>query len=328
MNQALCIKTLHSGGVITNYYCSAKCRHCLYNSSPSWPKRYMDEGQAGFVFHRLKQLGCHSVHIGGGEPLLKPDGLFTVLKAAKEAGVEIEYVETNSSWFRDASSCDEALQKLKSAGLDTLLLSISPFHNEYIPFNKVKQVASACSRNGISVFPWVREFAPDLERFDCDSTHSMDEFEAVFGAQYLAGLPSRYGLSFGGRALKTYRSMMKPRDTASILAESGGCAELCNTSHFHVDLFGNYVPGKCTGLAIRFEDLGKPLDPDEYPLISLLYTKGVQGLCEAAANKYGFKPAGSYVSKCDLCVDIRRFLVLEKGMETKELQPLAHYSQV
>ena len=41
-------------------------------------------------------MGCPSVHIGGGEPLLRPDKLQAVLEAASDCGVGIDYVETNS----------------------------------------------------------------------------------------------------------------------------------------------------------------------------------------------------------------------------------------
>ena len=41
-------------------------------------------------------MGCPSVHIGGGEPLLRPDKLQAVLEAASDCGVGIDYVEINS----------------------------------------------------------------------------------------------------------------------------------------------------------------------------------------------------------------------------------------
>jgi MoaA/NifB/PqqE/SkfB family radical SAM enzyme len=37
------------------------------------------------------------VHIGGGDPLLRPDKLKRVLDIAAEVDVSVEYVETNSS---------------------------------------------------------------------------------------------------------------------------------------------------------------------------------------------------------------------------------------
>jgi len=36
------INRLISGGLITNYFCSSKCRHCLYNAGPHRDKKYID----------------------------------------------------------------------------------------------------------------------------------------------------------------------------------------------------------------------------------------------------------------------------------------------
>lgn len=74
------------------------------------------------------------MHIGGGEPLLRPEELGAVLQIAAQASVAVEYVETNSSWFKDPDSAIAMLAQLGKQGLQTLLVSISPFHNEYIPY--------------------------------------------------------------------------------------------------------------------------------------------------------------------------------------------------
>ncbi|MBT8370325.1 MAG: radical SAM protein, partial [Deltaproteobacteria bacterium] len=94
------IQRLISGGLITNYFCTSSCKHCLYNCSPQWEKRYIDRQTAEKNLQTVRSLGCRSVHIGGGEPLLRPDSLGDVLETAAEQGVSVEYVETNSSWFK------------------------------------------------------------------------------------------------------------------------------------------------------------------------------------------------------------------------------------
>ena len=83
-------------------------------------------------------MGCHSVHIGGGDPLLRPDSLAEIIGVAENVGVSIEYVETNSSWFKEMEFAVDVLSRLRGKGLKTLLVSISPFHNEHIPFFRYK----------------------------------------------------------------------------------------------------------------------------------------------------------------------------------------------
>ena len=107
------IKRLVSGGLITNYFCASSCRHCLYNCSPQWEKSYIRPQTAEKNLATIRRLGCASVHIGGGEPLLRPDALGDVLKIAGKVGVSVEYVETNSSWFKDPDSAMAMLVKLR-----------------------------------------------------------------------------------------------------------------------------------------------------------------------------------------------------------------------
>jgi molybdenum cofactor biosynthesis enzyme MoaA len=160
------IDRLVSGGLITNYFCSSTCRHCLYRCSPAWPKEFISADAARANLAAVRRLGCRAVHIGGGEPLLRPDGVAGVLEVAAEVGVQVEYVETNSSWYRDHASACATLEMLAARGLSTLLVSISPLHNEHIPFHKVRGVIAACRTVGVSIIPWVGEFVPDLAAFD------------------------------------------------------------------------------------------------------------------------------------------------------------------
>jgi hypothetical protein len=323
------IRRLTNGGLITNYYCTSRCRHCLYACSPRWEKRYIGAETAARSFRKIKELGCHSVHIGGGEPFLDPPGLGAVLAAARDAGVGIEYVETNSSWFTGPEEAANLLTALRKQGLAALLISISPFHNEHIPFRRVKGVIAACRAAGVQAFPWVNGFYREIDSFDDGKTHGLEEYAAKFGADYLRRVPGRYWIHPGGRAVGTFAPVLPLEPLESVCKESpGGCRELLDTRHFHLDLFGNYIPGLCAGLAIRLADLGKPLAAADYPLLTTLFHHGVQGLLDYAASRQGFRAAAHYLSKCHLCLEIRSHLVLHRGERTPELQPLGFYENL
>ena len=325
--QYLTISHVNSGGLITNYYCSSSCRHCLYRCSPKWPKEYISSDTAQRNLETIRDLGCRGVHIGGGEPLLQPEALAKVLDVAKQTGVYVEYVETNSSWFRTHDEACVILENLASKGLHTLLVSISPFHNEYIPFFKVKGVIDACRQTGVSVFPWISDFLSDLSAFDDQQSHSLEEYQDRFGDHYCVNLPHRYWISSGGRALETFEQYASKQSADQIMAANRrGCSELAEVSHFHIDLYGNYVPGLCAGLSIRRTDLGTPLLADTYPILSRLYANGIGEFLAYATEEYGFRPSDAgYALKCELCYDIRRFLAVEKGLDSHELQPRGHY---
>ena len=332
------IDTLRSGGLITNYYCNSRCKHCAYCCGPGWPRDYIDSDGVGRNLKALKRAGCHSVHIGGGEPLLDPERLTKVLEVCRDEGVNVEYVETNAGWVgggdrheidgNGSGRVDAILDSLKTRGLDTLLISISPFHNEFIPWRMTRTLIEACGRTGISVFPWVEGFIPDITAFPEERNHSLDEYEERFGPGYVAALPSRYWVSPRGRAVETFAPYSDPIPTPRLLeANTRPCLELFDTSHFHVDLYGNYIPGVCTGLAVSVDDLGSPLDPDRYLFITSLMSDGLAGLYDEAVHEYGYEPPESCSGKCELCYDIRTFLVLRKEVDSPDLQPTKFYRQ-
>ena len=324
------IKRLVSGGLISNYFCASRCRHCLYNCSPNWEKNYIAPRTAEKNLRTIRKLGCSSVHIGGGEPLLRPDALGDILEITAKVGVTVEYVETNSAWFKDIHSATAMLVKLRNQGLQTLLVSISPFHNEYIPFSKVKGVIEAARQTGIRIFPWISEFIADLSALDAAGTHALTEFETLFGRDYVMRLPQRYWIHMGGRALEAFRPYLADKSAQQIIdINAGNCAtELLSTGHFHLDLFGNYIPGLCSGLSIARDDLGKPLPAEKYPVLTALFHEGIRGIFKMALEKFDYTPAKeNYINKCDLCTEIRTLFVKNDFGGPAELNPKEFYKQ-
>ena len=56
------------------------------------------------------------------------------------------------------------LQDLRESGLSALLVSISPFHNEHIPLDKVTGVMRACEETGVSEYFCSRTIKKGLHR--------------------------------------------------------------------------------------------------------------------------------------------------------------------
>jgi len=285
----------------------------------------MTSSVADEIFPILKKLGCHAVHIGGGEPLLQPERIIPVLESAARHRISIDYIETNASWFKDESSAMTVLKELMKHGVYQLLISIDPYHNEYIPFYKVKGLMKACSKAGMDVFPWLMDFWDDLNALDDRKRHSLEEYAQLFGEDYLWRLPKRYGLSLKGRAFKTYKPMMRMEAFDKIVKASAPCNLLSGMYHFHVDLYGNFIPQSCPGFSIKLSELLDGADPNKYPIFHRLESIGIKGLTEFAVKEYGYTPKPEYAGECDLCYDIRSYLVLEKGLDLPDLQPAGHY---
>ncbi len=317
------ISYLHSGGLITNYNCTSRCRHCLYKCSPGRSNAYIDENTVRMNLKKVKSSGCSALHIGGGEPFLQFDKLLRVVEIFKEEHVHIDYIETNSSWFKDENTAITVLKQLKKKSVNTLLISISPFHNEYIPFYKVTGVISACQKAGIRIFPWVMDFYHEIEDFDIREKHSPEEYIAKYGENYIGSIPRRYWIHFGGRALETYSQIFDLQHLSSVLTYSG-CTELLDTSHFHIDLYGNYIPGLCSGLAIPAGYLNKEIEPADFPVLARLLNGGTNALYEWAQEIIGFTPGEKYLNKCHLCNDIRQKL-FSSNIKYNELAPAEYY---
>ncbi len=319
------ISALVSGGLITNYYCTSSCKHCLYNSSPLWPKKYASKETAAEAFEIARGLGCNTMHIGGGEPFLNRKGLLEAVRAATETGMHIEYIETNSSWFADEERAIDYLQAIKEAGVSKILVSISPFHVEYIPLEKVLGVISACQKAGIDIFPWTSRYLSMFSRLDPGKRYTLNELEAIFGSGFTRDIPKRYWIHPGGRSIRQFFSKGQPL-TELIYRNKKGCMELLDTTHFHIDHFGNYIPGLCAGITLKAADLGRALGKGEYPITNILVESGIKGLYEYACSLgLEIDKEREFGSKCALCNEIRLFLV-KKGLHTAELGPREYYS--
>jgi len=320
------IDSLYGGGVIVNYHCSSRCAHCINASSPTWPKDYMDAATADRVCATLARLGCHCVHIGGGEPLLNPEGLYAVLEAARTHRITIDYVETNASWHQPErpERTQSILRRMMSLGVDMLLISISPYHNAYIPYRKVLDLVAMCREVGMTSFPYQRQFISDIAAFDVTRPHGLDEYQQKYGPSYLKDSFRRFGVGLGGRAVAVAAQFMQ-KHPAEAWLDTSPCHSLCQTHHFHLDLYGRYVPGGCPGMGFDIDDLGTPLSPERYPIAAAAYDKGVAGVCEIALRE-GFAPdPEGYIDSCHLCLAARTFLCATGNYD--ELTPAAYYTE-
>ena len=323
------IKRLNSGGIITNYHCSAACSHCLYKSSPKREKKYITPGLLRDIFAKGASLGCRSYHIGGGEPFLDYKALLDIVMTFGTEGIGIDYLETNASWYKDPESADEKLTLLMEAGCRTVMVSVCPFHIEYVPLKKVNGVIEACRRTGMDLFLWQEQYYRELAVFDRTKTHSFEELSRKYGKDYRIDAAGRFGLTLNGRALDTLKPHLPSYSAEVIIEREGeGCTELSGTGHFHFDLYGNYIPPGCVGLALDFQNMDEPLSDEKYPHFRILRDEGVAGFFEYTVRNYGFIPGGSgYISKCDLCYNLRKHIVIstESLPDFKDLEPREFY---
>jgi len=314
------ISKLHHGGIMTNYECNAACRHCLYACSPDRSDGYISPQGAEEVCRLLVEGGCHSVHIGGGEPFLDFDGLINLLETAKKFRINVEYVETNGFWAVEPGKAKTYLKTLLKAGADTLCISLDPFHAEYVAYSLPVKLAEICRSVGFGYFLWQERFLRPMEGVNPNKPHDRKALEYQISPDYIFETAQSYGIGMGGRAINIELEYSSKHPLNKIISNQP-CRGLLSTNHFHVDLYGNFIPPGCTGIAIPLGELINGLPEGKYPAFEALLTGGTANLLEFAIGK-GFNPDETYTSACALCFFVRKWL--SQNAECPELDA-EHY---
>jgi len=316
------IERLTHGGIMTNYQCNAACRHCLYACSPERSGGYISQQKAEEICGLLREGGCASVHIGGGEPFLDIDGLVMLLTTARRAGITVEYVETNAFWAEDENRAEKYLRALMGAGVDTLCISLDPFHAEYVPAALPIKLADICRKVGFGHFLWQDKYRRLLSRLDePHKVQTREELTRQLSPNYVIETAESYGLGMGGRALSIETEYGTPRPLTEIIKKPP-CRKLLKSGHFHVDLYGRYIPPGCTGIAIPLGEAVRGVPYGKYPAFDSLVEGGVEALL-IFAQGLGFKAETAYTSACALCFHIRHWL---SGQSTCPELDAEHYA--
>jgi len=300
------VNKLRHGGIMANYQCTAACRHCLYACSPERSGGYISKETAEEICALLREGGCQSVHIGGGEPFLDFNGLAELVHTVSKTGITVDYIETNAYWATDERQIEKRLRVLARAGADTLCISIDPFHAEYVPVSRPLFLAEACRRSGFGHFLWQDRFLPVLSRVDSGITHSRAELERLISPDYILETTRSYGVNMGGRAVNIEAEYATPKPIGSF-TDSNPCGGLLSGDHFHVDLYGRYIPPGCTGITIPLNEAVRGIPDGKYPAFEALLSGGVAGLLQYA-QALGFDADKECPSRCALCFNIRRWL--------------------
>lgn len=317
---------MNYSGIITNYNCSAACRHCMFASSPRAGKAFITEEAAERIARKLKEAGVWSMHIGGGEPFLNFDALCMLLKAMKKYGVGVDYIETNAFWAQDDEEVMRKLRMIRELGAETVMVSVDPFHIEYVPLERPIRLAQALRRLGMDYFIWQDRFLERLLPLDLKKTHTKEELAVLLGDDYIEETAREYGVKVNGRALAIAKDIYEAQRAEELL-DSEPCSHLLSGMHCHVDLYEHVIPSGCPGISIELEDFfAGRLPKEKYPAAHRLYTGGLRALYEYA-KEAGFEPdEKGYATKCSLCCAVRSWM--NENRPSADLAPDCFYREM
>lgn len=321
-----------------SYKCSASCRHCMYVCSEKWQADWISEQDVKDVLSQLSgkikpspngpdKVGVnHGFHFTGGEPFLNFHLLLRSTEIAHEMQIPSTFVETNCHWCTDDKTTKERLERLRDAGLHGLMISVNPFILEHVPFERTERAF----RIGREVFKentmvYQEVFYRQFKDLRIEDTLSLEAYLEKAGWQglYYAELIPMGRLPYElGHLFKKY--------PASQFFDDSCREELTRNWHVHVDNYGNYMTGFCGGISLGgirdLDSICKGIDLAEYPILDALITK-MEKFYELSQGLGYEELKDGYVSKCHLCIDIRKYLT-GNTEDFKELAPLQFYSHL
>ncbi len=323
-----------------SYKCSAECRHCMYACSPKWNEDWISEEDLETLLSLLagsiqpSPWGAetislnHGLHFSGGEPFLNYSLLLKAVEMAEELGIPSTFVETNCFWCKNDAVTQERLARLKEAGLKGILISVNPFYAEYVPFERTERCIRVSQEVfGANTMVYQIEYYHRFKALGIRDRIALQDYVSLTQGENLA---ERVELFLQGRAARQLRALYPSYPAQTFFGQP------CQPSflrdwHNHFDNYGNFIPGYCGGISLgswwNLEDLTKEgIDLEEYPLLGFFITEDIQGLLDFA-KEFGYQEAHEgYLSKCDLCLDLRGYLVSRQDFP--ELSPKEFYAHL
>lgn len=136
--------------VVTNS-CTGRCKHCSQGEH-SGLSHFIDMDIAvKLVSDVAAVFTIESVMTFGGEPLLYPDTVCAVHKAARKMNIPQRQLITNGYFTKSTDNMKSVVAKLNNSGVNEIHLSADAFHQETIPFEAVKAFAAEILKYKISI---------------------------------------------------------------------------------------------------------------------------------------------------------------------------------
>lgn len=271
----------------------------------------------------------HGLHFTGGEPFLNYELLCKAVGIAHELKIPSTFVETNCYWCVNDELTRDKLQLLKERGLNGILISVNPFFLEYVPFERTER----CIRISQGVFGenlmvYQLEYYRRFKELGIkDRVSIKDYLNLEKRGDFIKNVEFFW---MGRAAYKLGRKLGKNfhQYPADYFFNKPCMPSFLRNWHNHFDNYGNYIPGYCGGISLgdcRNLDrlLIEGIRSEEYPVLNFLMDEDLGGLFQFAKDLGYRESQEGYFSKCHLCTDIRKHLVVKKDFE--ELNPKEFY---
>ena len=165
--------------------CNASCAHCSESFGP-----YRTEALRKDEICRLMSEAATiddgrplQFDLTGGEPFLDFELLTEVVAFGAQLGGSVSCV-TNAYWARTSEIALSRLATLQQAGLDLLAVSVSRFHQQFVPVQRVQFVLAAAAELAIDV-----ELKGAVTRADLAAGGTLQEWQRTLDADLINIFP-------------------------------------------------------------------------------------------------------------------------------------------
>ncbi len=252
--------------------------------------------------------GPHAkVHLTGGEPFTNWPALLAVLQAAHDEGLFAHELETNASWCTTPQLVRQRCRQLQRLDLGRLVVSCDVYHQQFVPFQRVKllvNVAQDILGSELVRIRWRDFFADPVDINGLDQAECQRLFLRAWQTH-------RDRLT--GRAARMIAPLLDlhPPET---FAHRDCYKSIFASRHVHIDPAGNVFPGVCAGLVLgnarnrTLDQIWADLAHTKDGILLTLARAGPYGLLQIA-HDLGYQPyRGTFADKCHLCAEVRSFL--------------------
>jgi MoaA/NifB/PqqE/SkfB family radical SAM enzyme len=251
-----------------------------------------------------------SFMVFGGEPMLYPERAITIFEKARQLGIPRIAMITNGVWGKDKEKAEKWAEKLKTAGLNKVNMSVDAFHVQHIPLEYPKNAALALVKAGVENIRWnvtVIESINAENEYDKETKQILKKLEPIgIDANIVKIMPV-------GRAVQKLREFFQrtplhgPCEGEPIIGNP-----LTNPDSICIEPSGSV--NICWDLAIGnaretpLSHIISAYDWQKNSIIKTLVEEGPTGLLKLPeAHDYKFQE-NYFINKCHLCTEIRKTL--------------------
>lgn len=140
---------LHRIEFVVTLACTGACRHCSEGGHTRWAESIDASAAVNAVRKICARFPIDALMTFGGEPLLCPDTVCAIHRAAAALGIAKRQVITNGFFSKNAQKIGQVVRQLADSGVNDVLLSVDAFHQETIPMEPVLTFADCAIKAGL-----------------------------------------------------------------------------------------------------------------------------------------------------------------------------------